>query len=545
MASPDYGTIFGLPLLLTEPDPKLPDHPIYTAEAQDDIHMTFCPPLVHSGLHFECCPLPRGCKKNLKDIPHRMVTQPSHGLVIDRWNTIPSFCSPCGLPRPNEDCFKQLVVEKMAMWNNWKEKDPGTWRALSNPGDSHQGVTQLWWEYSHRSQTRIAGQSSQMRKTHVNAIVIHPYHNIYRWLHQTFTLMGAGVIVKGNKAQTLANLEALLDTIFREAAGACHQDIMGTRGSQTMPLHCKCAGWDLNHRNLHVLRTPKRNVVMPIRRPDDTLPYNAGEATAENAVDETAIDEIVFTREPVIRETVTIAFRRMPGLLPDPVPQRAGSSRTSKAEERAARQQEAEDTADIQALEEAEQEYQNSLSVSPPVSTVDTHTPVLQFADSAIQTVAKSFVSIGVQTSFVIVTTPPQSPQQNGPPCTFVPETPQKSVSSSDSGTDVELVSILPARTVAVISSGSSSDFVPVRAVKRRRKFVSTARRVVRKRRRASDSDFSENDVLPKYRRRPTPNFSSTTTSKAGSDDSRHSAAAGPSKPPPSSDSDSDLPDLV
>jgi hypothetical protein len=74
----------------------------------------------------------------------------------------------------------------------------------------------FFYEFEYRAQTRVAGQS-QTRKTYANVLIVHPYHNVYRFWHQTFTLFGEKVVVKGDDDQTKTNLNRVLENILREA----------------------------------------------------------------------------------------------------------------------------------------------------------------------------------------------------------------------------------------------------------------------------------------------------------------------------------------
>jgi hypothetical protein len=79
---------------------------------------------------------------------------------------------------------RDIVVERMQMFRNWLATLKDTWIEYEMYNQAR-GVTFVFYKFGTRKQRSY--NRIKVKRNYINVILIHPYHNLYRFVHKTFS----------------------------------------------------------------------------------------------------------------------------------------------------------------------------------------------------------------------------------------------------------------------------------------------------------------------------------------------------------------------
>ena len=166
-----------------------------------------------------CCP-EWHCISNLIDLPRRLTQCEIEELAEDsEFFKYPDFCVGCHSPNMTTNAFKFLVVDRVGQVEKFLAQKTVEWRKLESSTD----MTLIYYSVGLRYQQRLC-RWKQCRKNYVNTLILHPYHNAYRFSHQTFRYISPQIPIP-----------LLVERLLNEAVGLLEEDIQWRE-----PFHCNC-----------------------------------------------------------------------------------------------------------------------------------------------------------------------------------------------------------------------------------------------------------------------------------------------------------------
>lgn len=172
--------------MLTRPYPGY-NTKLYTL-ADPDSKARLKPKNVFSGLRRTCCNLDvPPCVDNLIELPRRMADTCEMQQFV--FGDASNWCQPppvgCGMPHSTQDSLKEIVVDSVAAVHRWLQRQKPVWTCIPTFED-YLGVTEVFLQHGYRHQARF-GDEGRPRRNVINILVLHPYHNAYRFEHFTYT----------------------------------------------------------------------------------------------------------------------------------------------------------------------------------------------------------------------------------------------------------------------------------------------------------------------------------------------------------------------
>ena len=217
--------IFDVNLIFTRKHPAY-SFPVVGCYSSKNPSLVLMPNAAFCGLSAECCSIRKGpCLRNLEDLPTRLALSADlRQLVIE--NGAPLYCPEevgCNMVVCDADGLRDIVVERVAQVQNWMNREL-VFPWLQHPTfERYLGITQIYYQHGTRVQMRMPG-GGRPRRNFINTIVLHPYHNAYRFHHFTF-----------DHRPPTEVLEAILVRIMDEAANLCTTSALAQMG-----YHCRC-----------------------------------------------------------------------------------------------------------------------------------------------------------------------------------------------------------------------------------------------------------------------------------------------------------------
>lgn len=217
--------IFDVGLVYT----KAPESHSYMTVVQSakrfDTSYTVRPSIAFTGLRDvrgSCCvPKYARCRDNFEHLPNRL----SDGKDLRQMvfgNEQPIFCSNagCNMPYCSSDSIHEIVIDGVATVENWMDTQSPPW-IEHDVVDRTMGLTKVYYSKELRLQQYIG--LDRPRKNVCNVLVLHPYHNAYRFTHMTFKY----------RIRRKRSLPSILDDV----ADAATESVLAKTG-----FHCKCPG---------------------------------------------------------------------------------------------------------------------------------------------------------------------------------------------------------------------------------------------------------------------------------------------------------------
>ena len=218
--------IFGQDIIFTRHHVSYPAMPVVMSYSRSNPSLQLQPPTTHNGLNDACCPDPDGaCIGSLGTLPNRLAYDCSLRQLV-YCQLEPLYCNEpgCNSPHCNRNAVRDLVVERTDQVVNWlNSQKPLEWTEHCLFHD-YLGVTRIFYQIRHRYQQRMRG-GCRPRRNYINVLVLHPYHNAFRFIHTTYKK--APCPVEG--------MMPVLTRILNEAADLCTESALKQPG-----YYCKC-----------------------------------------------------------------------------------------------------------------------------------------------------------------------------------------------------------------------------------------------------------------------------------------------------------------
>ena len=109
---------------------------------------------------------------------------------------------------------REIVVERMQMFRNWLGSLKEAWTEYQMYRQSR-GMTFIFYKFGLRKQRTY--DHVKVRRNYINIILVHPYHNLYRMVHKTFS----DCSLPAHGATTAEAIHRLL----RKASASAHRSI--------------------------------------------------------------------------------------------------------------------------------------------------------------------------------------------------------------------------------------------------------------------------------------------------------------------------------
>ena len=207
--------IFDVPFIQRKYNPARPGGQVFVPDNPAD-DQKYSPWNVFTHLN-RCC-VQQNCVRNLIDFPQRLeVCETFTFCESDVGTYYPGFCLNCHLPKPCHESFKFITVDYVHKLENWLRSEGG-WTEL----DEYSDTSIVYFCVQLRRHARFG--DVEIRRNHANVLIVHPYQNLYRFVHITFRFY-RGRIGPHN----------LITRILKESLLNVENDI-----DYRMPAHCTC-----------------------------------------------------------------------------------------------------------------------------------------------------------------------------------------------------------------------------------------------------------------------------------------------------------------